>query len=381
MGKRPLFTVAILTGREEQEALFARWLSIARAQQAGAEAAIPPALRGAPAQLIADCVDMNDRTFLLPTLRALARQTFRDFEVLIIECTQGTRPWYERPSGLDVRTVPPRDTPWIHEPWPESMQPGPWHWSVRWPIVSCARNTAIVHARGERLIFLADCAIFDEHLLEVMAEHVRRGVLPGSWYSQIIWPDYGVARGECEDGWPKVEFAPPHTTQSFVADRADLERYELPDECVSVNTPSGLPRNCVPFLVDDWLAINGSDENFDGAMGTEDIDLFARLRRLPQFNRQTPFVRDSRLLVWELGHYHFQWLRPAARHNPLLYEMIEESSPGRLRANDERPSADFWAEYATRASGLNCYLPACFDMMPPAFDLAAEREALGNWVP
>lgn len=190
--------------------------------------------------------------------RHLSEQTFRDFELVVVT------PFVEEArQALDGRVdrlvvVQPRDTPWRRE---------------RMFAVSSARNTGLVHARGDTVLVIDDCFEFETDFFACVARWAQKG--------------FAVAVMDCKaDGakndsrWPIFE-ARARGKESIILRRKD----DL--------TPQG----CMAFPLDAAIAINGYDERFDGARGLEDMNFPRRLML-----RGVPFVMDRSITIRRHDH-------------------------------------------------------------------------------
>jgi DNA-binding transcriptional LysR family regulator len=173
--------------------------------------------------------DWNQYTKLADWLSA---QTYRDFEVICVT------PFPQETTilaSLEQTTiaVPPRDTPWLR---------------AKTRCSASARNTGLIHARGEYVVALDDCC-------EIAPDHLER---VASWLERGI----GVA------------------TLSANADGKLIDgRLPIIGDYAAVLTREAVALGLVAFPTELGLDLNGWDEHFDGGYGLEDADMGVRLAR------------------------------------------------------------------------------------------------------
>ena len=107
-------------------------------------------------------------TFIFePTFRSLEKQTFKDFEVVVVDALYPRRRWFmERRFSFPVKYVPPHAG---HRFW---LDRGLWS-------VCGMLNTALLHVEGELILRLDDCCeIPDPNFLKRVWEFYQSGYFP-----------------------------------------------------------------------------------------------------------------------------------------------------------------------------------------------------------
>lgn len=151
----------------------------------------------------------------------LNKQTFRDFELIVVD---GVPQRPGDPMGhakFDCKRVPPRDTLWTRN---------------RKVAISTYRNTGLSHARGELVVNLDDCCELPEIFLEVYAR---------------AWEKYRVCAAMT---WPES------------GDCRSIGRVDRPGSIFGFGS--------YPLVT--ALDLNGYDEAYDGGQGLEDVDWSTR---------------------------------------------------------------------------------------------------------
>jgi glycosyltransferase involved in cell wall biosynthesis len=102
-----------------------------------------------------------------PTLQSLEKQSFKDFELIIVDALYPERKeWIERTKwSFPIKYVPVHPN---HRFWLDHK---------RWNICG-ALNTAILHAEGELLVRIDDCSEFDASFLQKFWDGYRNGYFP-----------------------------------------------------------------------------------------------------------------------------------------------------------------------------------------------------------
>ena len=202
-----------------------------------------------------------------PFLRTLADQTFKDFELVLVDALWETRSnWFkDRPQPFPVKHVPSR----------------PNYWQERGRIgLGTQINKGFVWADGRYIWMGGENNLYPPHHLALVSELCREGKVPVAWY--------GVAdRGHCLHDSPTE---PP----AVCPDIADLHEFTHKDmwsmdhrAARFVNDPSLVVSPCHPhnyygyslIPLDVAIAINGFDELMDGIKSLQDCDLGSRVAR------------------------------------------------------------------------------------------------------
>lgn len=166
-------------------------------------------------------------TILGKIIEDLEAQTFKDFELIVVDGLKGTRILPR--TRLDVKHLAPRDAFWVRH---------------RKFSVCAYRNTGIAAARGELIVNLDDCCeLPPKYLGEFWDAWSRRSVA-----FSPSWPESGDARMEA----PKEK---------------RVQMVHSPNQVYGFGS---YPRELA-------LRLNGYDEAYDGSRGLEDADWGTRL--------------------------------------------------------------------------------------------------------
>lgn len=216
-------------------------------------------------------LDLPTTHMFEPTVRSLEAQTFKDFELIVVDALHERRKdYFQNRTSFPVRHVPPK--------------PNPWHAKKLWAVAS-QFNTGLLYARGELVVSLGDCCELSPPLLERFWSLHQRGFL-----AQAMFIYY---RG----GLPA--YADEQARQAFARAREAVQTGLGHDEFYkSFAYGSPICDTRLPIVrqaggsmngrMDEWwygygaapmeayLAVNGFDEAFDGSKSLEDCDLGSR---------------------------------------------------------------------------------------------------------
>jgi hypothetical protein len=197
-----------------------------------------------------------------PFLRTLAKQTFQDFELVLVDALWETRPdWFrDRPQPFPVKHVPSR--------------PNYWQERGRVGVVSQI-NRGFIWADGKYVWMGAENNLYPPHFLKLASDTFRSGKLPVAWYGMADRFDRSKALGAC----PDVSFDLEGFTRDDLGEmdhRASRFLGSAP-----ITSPchhewyygySGIPLTTA-------LAVNGFDELMDGIKSLQDCDMGSRIVR------------------------------------------------------------------------------------------------------
>jgi len=297
-------SVVISTAREESESHFPQWKEIVDDILHDRKSEYQPMglIRGTFKKLLINTVEEDMESFLEPTLKNLAMQTFRDFEVIIVDRHVEKRKWISEIYGDVLNLIHIHDKP---SPWHEMKPPKGWETEVDppFPAVNNGRNTGAIVANGELLMFLDDNIILHPKTLETC----------WLWYQK----GYGVKliRNRFNIEGKKILFEPEFRSSEF---------NELWNTGRQAYCYRGAWSHGFTVSLEDFLSVNGFEEVLlDGTVGGEDIDLGARLfNYLERPSGRYRMVLDTSAVAWELGHKHIQHGRPPVRDNIILLNII-----------------------------------------------------------
>lgn len=233
---------------------------------------------------------MPDLHILQPTVDSLKIQSFKDFELIIIDALHHTRPKLFRggPFYADKLPFPIKHVPIEHN---NRFNHRFWIDNRRWNVCGTL-NTGIIHAKGELLVRIDDAAEFDSN------------------YLKRIWEEYQMGYWLCGMHIRYLEGKPAYLNDEYRKKgyefsisagyeyKADFE-HNRDNILRKIYGENGLIRDTRYEIVKkeggrkiappEWyygyssvpleaaLKVNGYDELFDGDKSLEDADMGSRL--------------------------------------------------------------------------------------------------------
>jgi len=210
-----------------------------------------------------------------PTLRSLAKQTFKDFELVIVDAL------WDRRNNHDFSRLP---FPVKHVP----PHPNHRYWldRGRWNICGML-NTGLLYCEGEFVIRIDDCSEFEPWFLERMWEEYQSG-----WFPMAMHIRYHAGKpARVDENYLKEGYEARHSYTVEEEDRAELLRRLYGEGGLVRDTRwpiverhGGRMRamenwgyGYIGFSLEAALKVNGFDEAFDGDKSLEDVDFYSRL--------------------------------------------------------------------------------------------------------
>lgn len=204
-----------------------------------------------------------------PFLRTLADQTFKDFELVLVDALWETRQdWFkDRPQPFPVKHVPSK----------------PNYWQERGRVGLCSQiNRGFTWADGSCIWMGAENNLYPSHHLALVAELHRSGKVPVAWYGSA---DRGCfANMIYEEGkggsCPNVSFNMHGFTREdlYTMDhRADRFVGDTSLVISPCHHQHYFGYSAVPLSV--AIAVNGFDELMDGVKSLQDCDFGDRIVR------------------------------------------------------------------------------------------------------
>ena len=184
----------------------------------------------------------EDRDVLLCVADDLAKQTFKDFELVAVDGLHPFRAetFQNSPYPFPIRHVAPRQTRMVKD---------------QRVAISAYKNTGIMYSQGELILTLDDCCWIDDSYLQ-----------------------------RCWDAWSreKTRLAAmvwPSNAPVFQDGRRHL--LDGQGKCVGPRDGGHTPPmyGFASFSTEAALAVNGYDEMMDGSQGLEDVDMGIRLQK------------------------------------------------------------------------------------------------------
>ena len=171
--------------------------------------------------------NMHIFEFLMKSLR---EQTFKDFEVVIADVLWNERKTYfmDYPESFFIRHVPVKPNIWIDK---------------GYCAISTTKNTCLLYATGEVIVFTDDCSQLQPKHLEMVLDKIEK--------NKCISNTYYIYKGGEELVFKDVR----NPTINY----------------------SGAYGN-VSLYLEDYLELNGYNEIFDGSRGLEDCELSLRMK-------------------------------------------------------------------------------------------------------
>ena len=286
---------------------------------------------------------------LSPTLNSLDNQTFDDFEVLLCHRYPEDMEWIEKLySKLNLRVI--------------EEKPSIWHGlGDGYRTVNNIRNTGILDAQGELLLFLDDYTIFNKNLLQQAWDAYQDGY-------------YITARGMRRIRY-NLDAKPTETpTRKSIVDKGIYSSYNFNH----INEGDIIPNSatwtyCCSVSLEETLRINGFDEVWDGNFGGTDQDFGRRLATVSQYKRK---------LVGTIYEFAHPSPRQQLRNDEILRQICGQIIPKHIRANEWKPTKAEMRRYQkwheSNIGTLNSNWNRFLDV--EMYDLSGMRNKVSNYI-
>jgi len=210
-----------------------------------------------------------------PTFEALLQQTFKDFEVIVVDALYPKRKeWLDRKWDFPVKYVPVHPN---HRFWLDNKR-----WSVCGTL-----NTGILHAEGELIVRIDDCSEFDPLFLQKFWDGYKQGYFPLAMHTRYL----GGKPAHFDQEYREKGYEAKHALIVEKEDRVGVLRRLYGEGGVVRDTrwitvegrggkmlaPSMWFYGYSSVSLEAALKVNGFDENFDGDKSLEDMDMGNRL--------------------------------------------------------------------------------------------------------
>ena len=254
--------------------------------------------------------------YLEPTLRSLQEQTFKDYELIISHRYPEDAIGIVKEYDVPIKLVREKHSIW-HDLGPE------------YGTLNNNINTAFIHSSGELLWRLDDLTFFNENTLQELYD---------AWKNS----NYMTSRGmRCIEFDEDVDFQGPRLTKlGALKDRIEHKMWRVEHKPLTKHPDhSQIPTWMIwgfssTVSRDEFLAVNGQDELFDGAICGTDMDLGARLMGITKHDRIV-----SKNYVYEINDVPY---KHNIRDDTVLRVITGQSPrPKYFRANTWKPE---WVE-------------------------------------
>ncbi len=248
------------------------------------------------------------------TIESLKKQSFKDFELIIIDALWHLRSglfekggmFDKEKLGFNVKHIPVEHNKLFnHSFWLSEER-------RRWA-VSGTLNTALIHAKGELVVRIDDCSMFDSDYIKkfwdnyqtglwAQAMHIRwLGDKPACLNEEYRKIGYEYNSGKGSGGWDanREELLKKLYGENGLI--RDTRYQTVKDKGGRMIIPSDWPwtYGYTSFPLDVALKVNGYCELMDGQKSLEDVDFGSRLSMAGYSGK---FVLDIGLQVIEYEH-------------------------------------------------------------------------------
>lgn len=250
-------------------------------------------------------IGLPKRHILEHCIESLKKQTFTDFELIVVDCI-----FQERPSMFKGKPFKKQTFQVKHVP----IHPNHTFWLKRKrPCAAAAVNTGIIHAQGELLVKIDDCCMFDKEYLAKIWSFYQKGFFPLSLYTKYragkqayFTKDYretGGSAGASDVPSGKDVSDPLKMNQrlKLYGDGGPVidSRWKIVQSRGRIIAPHSWFYGYGSLSLEAALKINGMDELFDGDTTLMDVDLG---ERLVMAGFRNMFLLDKNL--WVIEHEH-----------------------------------------------------------------------------
>lgn len=217
---------------------------------------------------------------LTPTIESLKTQTFKDFELIVVDALYEDRPKLFQGDLFNASDLPFAVS---HIPLENNsvFNHGYWRDQARWSVCG-ALNSGIIHAKGELLVRIDDCSEFGHDFLQRFWDGYRNGYFPMAMHIRYIggvpalynsnYIERMLKEGETHSNMDTLRKV--YAENDLVRDT----RYRfVKDKGGAMIAPHNWYYGYSSVPLKAALKINGYDELFDGDKSLEDVDFGSRL--------------------------------------------------------------------------------------------------------
>lgn len=243
------------------------------------------------------------------TINSLMKQTFSNFEVIVIDALHDTREFPFDKVNFPVKHIPSHPN---HRFWLDRK---------RWNVCG-ALNTGLLHAEGELIARIDDCSEFENTFLENIWEAYQTGLWLQAMHIRFLGGKPARLNAEYREKGYEVKYSKMFEPQN----RVDVLRNMYGEDGIIRDTryPKVVDAGGKMIAHYEWmygystftleaaLKINGFDELFDGDKSQEDQDFGSRLDMAGYKN----------LFLLDVNHQVIEH-----EHEPIPEAIIEKDAP------------------------------------------------------
>lgn len=230
-----------------------------------------------------------DEHLFLKTMRSLASQTAQNFELIIVD-SLGCK----RSLKNEIASLSAWQFPW------KVVTPSSWWLENGFWALQNAFNTGFKHSAGSYLYFCGDCCEFPANAMATAQDLIQQGHIPSFLFAYRQSGKLLSSQGEPTD-FSTIEEAV--SAERWNSGMARDSRWQFVEHNHGFVPKSNLRwdmmygYSCIPR--EDFIYVNGYDENFDGDKALGDVEIGSRLKMAGRWTLSL----SRNLYVYENKHH------------------------------------------------------------------------------